>query len=168
MVAWEEELGREYATLLSNVLLHVEVWDQWVWKLHSSHRYIAKSVYSNLIVAGVDFNLGFNHVLWITAIPLKVNIFIWRLFLNQIYMKDNLFRRNILPNNDIFCSVACGCAEDKDHVFLQCDVYGRLWNLIYDWLGFYSVPNENLLDHILQFGGLGSFSKKSRLTFNII
>lgn len=52
------------------------MWDQWVWKLHSLHQYNVKNTYNNLTAADVDFNLVFNHVLWINVIPLKVNIFI--------------------------------------------------------------------------------------------
>jgi len=153
LFAWEEELARECAALLSNVILQVEVLDWWVWKLHSSHRYTVKSAYNNLTVANVDFGEGFNHVLWIKVIPLKVNIFIWRMLLNRIPTKDNLLRRHILSSIDIFCSTANGCIEDRDHLFFQCLVYGCLWNSVYDWLGFASTPQGKLLDLLIQFGG---------------
>jgi len=58
-----------------------------------------------------------NHVLWLKTIPLKVNIFIWRLLLNWIATKDNLFRRNIIAASNIHCSIDWGCLEDMDNLF---------------------------------------------------
>lgn len=112
--------------------------------------------------------MGYKHVLWVKAVPLKVNIFVWHLFLNRIPTKDNLVRLHILANNDARCSFDCGYLEDRDHFFFQSNLYGRLRNLIYGWLGFSKVHHGNILDHLLQFNGLGGFSKNYRLTFNII
>jgi len=82
LFAWDAELVRECVARLSNVVLQVAVMDRWVWKLHTSQRYTIKSAYNNLNVDDVGFNVDFNHVLWLEAIPLEVNIFIWRLLLN--------------------------------------------------------------------------------------
>jgi hypothetical protein len=83
-------VGEECVDQLTYVLLQVDVVDRWVWKLHHSQRYTIKSVYNNLTTVDVNFNMGFNHMLWLKAVPLKINIFVWRLFLNQIPTKDNL------------------------------------------------------------------------------
>jgi len=159
----EEDLATECASLLSNVFLQVEVVDRWVWKLHSSDRYTVKSAYNKLTAADVDFGEGFNHVFWIKTISLKVNIFIWCLLLNRMPTKDNLFGRHILSTNDIYCSAACGCIEDRDHLFFQCSVYRSLWNFFQC-----SAPQGKLLDNLIQFEGLGGFSNKSCLAFDII
>jgi len=90
------------------------------------------------------------------------------LHLKRIPTKDNLFRRHILAATNILCSNDCGCLEVIDHLFLQCDFVGRLWSLISGWLGFGTTHHSNILDHLLQFGGLGGFFKNCRLTFNII
>jgi len=76
---------------LNYVVLQVNVANRWVWRLHSSQRYTVKSAYNNLTKAKVNFN----HVSWLKAIMLKINIFASRLFLNIIPTKDNLFRRQI-------------------------------------------------------------------------
>jgi len=102
--------------------------DRWVWRLHSSQRYKIKSAYSNLTAAEVDFNVDDNHVLWIKAIPLKVNIFIWHVLLNRIATKDNLFMTNIFVASNVHCSTDCESLEDIDHLFFKCDFYARLWN----------------------------------------
>jgi len=68
----------------------------WIWKLHSTKGYTVKSAYENLTSVDVDFNVSFNHVLWLKMIPLNFNILIWRLLLNWLPTKDLLVRRRVL------------------------------------------------------------------------
>jgi hypothetical protein len=63
---------------------------------------------------------------WLKVVPLKVNLFVWRLLLNRIPSKDNLMRRNVVPLDDCYCIGGCVVIEDKNHLFVQCDVFGRL------------------------------------------
>ncbi|GAU32021.1 hypothetical protein TSUD_158120 [Trifolium subterraneum] len=44
--------------------------------------------------------------------------------------KDNLYKRGAIDTPQLSCATLCGKAEDRDHVFFQCEVYGRLWLLI--------------------------------------
>ena len=52
--------------------------------LYSSHSYTVKSTYNYLTAVDIVPNEGFNHLLWLKAVSLKVNIFFWRLFLNRL------------------------------------------------------------------------------------
>jgi len=142
--------------------------DKWVWKLHSSHNYMVKSAYNYLTAIGVVPNEVYNHLLWLKAVPLKVTIFVLRLFLNRLVVNDNLCRRRVLDVSQISCSAVCGGLEDRDHLFFMCDFYGRLWLLKSGWLGISTVLHGNILAHSTHFGGLGSYSKNSPTTFNII
>jgi len=85
---------------------------------------MVKSAYNHLTVFEAVHNEGFNHVLWTKAVPLKVNIFIWRLFLNRLATRDNMFRRHVLVNDDTFCLV-----EVRDHLFTRSfySVWGARW-----------------------------------------
>jgi hypothetical protein len=123
---------RECAKQLSLVVLQVGVTDRWIWKLHSSHRYIVKSAYNLLTTYEIGVDDRFNHVLWLKQISLKVNFFIWRLYLNVLATKMNLFKRNILDYNDSFCTFTCDMVEDQDHLFFTCVFYSQLWLLISD------------------------------------
>lgn len=100
--------------------------------------------------------------------PLKVNIFIWRLFLNRLAIKMNLFRRNILDYPNTLCMVVCSLVEDWDHFFFSCAIYGQLWLLTSGWLDISTTFHGSLLDHFIQFGCLGGFLNKSHRAFNII
>jgi len=79
----------------------------------------------------------------VRVILLKINIFVWWLLLNHVLNKDNLVRRQILAQNDKYCSVGCGFIEDRDHSFAKCGFYGRIWSLVSSWLGFSTTTNEN-------------------------
>jgi len=58
---------------------------------------------------------------------------------------------------------------DHDHLLFSCALYCQLWLLtLTGWLGISATIQGFLIEHFLQFGGLGSCSNKSRLPFNII
>ena len=114
------------------LFLQGSVTDRWIWKLCSSHRYTVKSAYNLLTTFEIGVHDHFNHVLWLKQIPLKVNIFICRLFLNILATKMNLFRRNILDYNDSLCTVTCDTVKDQDYLFFTCAFYSQLWLLISD------------------------------------
>ena len=92
--------------------------------------------------------------------PLKINIFVWRLFLNRILTKANLLWRHILATFDVNCLSDCGCFKDRDNLFTKFDLYSKHCSLIYGWLGILTTLNGNLQDRLLQFGGLGVFLGK--------
>ena len=118
----------------------------------------------------MDSNISadFNQFLWLKAVPLKVNIFVWRLFLNRLAAKDNLHKRNVLEATNVSCAALCGKEEERDHLFFQCDHYGRLWLLRSHWLGIVTVLHGNLNTHANQFCALGGFSKNSTSAFTVI
>ncbi|GAU10688.1 hypothetical protein TSUD_424680, partial [Trifolium subterraneum] len=132
---WEEELVRECIMRLSNVVLQDNEHDRWVWKLHSSHVYSVQSAYDYLTATDENLNAGFDKFLWLKSVPLKVNLFVWRLFLNRLPTKDNLHRRGVLAATQLTCVSSCGSVETADHLFFQCDFYGQLWHLLSNWLG---------------------------------
>ncbi|XP_024626681.1 uncharacterized protein [Medicago truncatula] len=168
LFAWEEELVGECVVRLANFVLQDDLTDRWVWRLHSSQTYTVHSAYAYL--TAVDFNITaeFTQFLWLKPVPLKVNIFVWRLFLNRLATKDNLRKRNVLEVSNVACAALCGKEEERDHLFFQCDHYGRLWLLISNWFGIVTVFHGTLFSHTHQFCALGGFSKKSTSAFTII
>ena len=62
----------------------------------------------------------------------------------------------------------CGKEEERDHLFFQCDHYGRLWLLISHWLGIVTALDGVVYTHGNQFCALGDLLKNSRTTFTII
>ena len=63
-------------------------------------------------------------------------------------MKNNLTRWQILVMIDQRCVLNCGADEDKDHLFVKYDFFGRLWPTILNCLGFSMTFQGKLLDHL--------------------
>ena len=88
--------------------------------------YTVQSAYSYLTAVDTNINEELNQFLWLKAVPLKVNIFGWRLFLSRLATKDNLHKRNVLDATLVSCAALCGKEEERDHLFFKCNHYGRL------------------------------------------
>jgi len=140
----------------------------YLWKLHTSQCYTVRSAYSYLTATETNLNEGFDSYLWLKVVPLKVNLFVWRLFMNRLPTKDNLYRRDVIDASHLTCAALCGELEDRDHLFFRCDVYGRIWPLVSKWLGIDSVYNGTISTHSSQFCSIGGFSKGARTMFTII
>ena len=100
--------------------------------------------------------------------PLRVLIFVWRLFLNRIPTRDKLFQRYVLLIFAQGCVANCDSNEDRDHLFITCGFFGGLWQLIAGWLGFSIVLHGYFFNHLHQFSGLRGFSKKSTESMSIV
>ncbi|GAU40087.1 hypothetical protein TSUD_151310 [Trifolium subterraneum] len=108
---------------------------RWVWKLHPSQSYSVRSAYSYLTMSDGSPVEDVASFLWVKSVPLKVNIFIWRLFLNRLPTKDNLLRRGVIEVHQVLCATNCGKSENATHLFLQCDVYNQVWQMVLNWTG---------------------------------
>uniref|UniRef100_A0A453A696 Reverse transcriptase zinc-binding domain-containing protein n=1 Tax=Aegilops tauschii subsp. strangulata TaxID=200361 RepID=A0A453A696_AEGTS len=73
------------------------------WKLSTSDRFSAKSMYSDLIDTGPIPR--FLHI-WNIKVPLRIKIFMWFVHKGVILTKDNLIKRNWVGS-----SRCCYCAR---------------------------------------------------------
>jgi len=168
---WEEKLLGECIVRLTSFSLQVDRVDRWIWMLHDSNCYTVSSAYYFLTDIELDSNQQPNgnfRFLWLKAVPLKVLIFAWRLFLNRIPTRDKLFQRKVLLVSEHGCIANCGINEDIEHLFLTCCFFGGVWNIVAIWLGFSSAFHCQLFAHLHQFSGLRGFSKKSTKSMQII
>jgi len=147
LFVWEEELVRECCVLLSSIFLQDNMNDKWIWHLHVSLKYNVTSVYNILTSRVSSSTHDHNTYFWHKEVPLKVNIFVWRLLRNRLPTTDNLIRCRILQSNTHYCSSGCGSSEDIDHLFLSCDFYEQIWYDIYNWLGIVTVKPAHVKDH---------------------
>jgi len=134
--------------------------------LHDSKCYTVSSVYYFLTDMELDRHQQINsnyRFLWLKAVPLKVLIFVWRLFLNRIPTRDKLFQQKVLLVSDQSCIANCGFNEDREHLFLTYGFFGGVWNIVVDWLGFSSVLHCQFFTHLHQLVVYGA-SQRSRLS----
>jgi len=82
---------------------------------------------------------------------------VWRLLLNRIPTKDNLARRGIVSSDDrhyvgVVVWMRRGATYSLDVIiFVRCNHFGRIWNMVAAWLGFEFVGNGLLQEQQIIF-----------------
>ncbi|GJW97082.1 RNA-directed DNA polymerase, eukaryota [Tanacetum coccineum] len=111
---------------------------------------------------------------WIKYVPIKVNIFAWKVFLDRLPTRLNLAKRNVVTES-LSCPLCDSVSEDTSHLLFRCnvardvtDLICRWWNLgvqdflsYTDWLewfhsvrlGFYDIMLLGLKQQIRIFVG---------------
>ncbi|KAF5807675.1 putative RNA-directed DNA polymerase [Helianthus annuus] len=74
---------------------------------------------------------------WFKWLPIKCNVFVWRLGINKLATMDALQKRNI-PGIDMRC-VMCGDEDESaEHLFTSCCVATVIWQQVCRWC---NIPN---------------------------
>ncbi|MFS7922786.1 putative reverse transcriptase zinc-binding domain-containing protein [Helianthus anomalus] len=109
--------------------------DLWKWGGHPSGSFSVAVVRNWLASSRPVVNQVYFD--WCKWVPIKCNIFMWRLLMKRLPTKVALLKRNILID-DSRCAF-CGDGDDEvDHVFTGCAFAASVWNGILGWLG---IPN---------------------------
>nr|GEU65765.1 reverse transcriptase domain, reverse transcriptase zinc-binding domain protein [Tanacetum cinerariifolium] len=69
---------------------------------------------------------------WFKIIPRKVNIFMWRLFLDKLPHRFNLSARGV-DIASIMCLISNGHVEVNSHIFFSCTTASTFWRIIRGW-----------------------------------
>ncbi|GJR03661.1 F-box domain containing protein [Tanacetum coccineum] len=87
---------------------------------------------------------------WIKSIPIKVNVFAWKLYLDRLPTRSNLSRRNVsLPS--LACPLCDHVLEDSSHLFFGCSVAKDIQKLICRWWNLDVHPYESYeFGHLVQ------------------
>ncbi|GKA69480.1 RNA-directed DNA polymerase, eukaryota, reverse transcriptase zinc-binding domain protein [Tanacetum coccineum] len=104
--------------------------DSWKWSLHASVGFSVASV--RLLVDEHTLEVDNVATRWNKCIPIKVNIFLWRLGLNKLPSKINLQRKGI-DVGSVLCPICQDDVESVNHLFFNCDMAKHLWNLLAKW-----------------------------------
>nr|GEZ09505.1 RNA-directed DNA polymerase, eukaryota, reverse transcriptase zinc-binding domain protein [Tanacetum cinerariifolium] len=122
----------ELVQLLTSVTLS-SASDRWSWTLHGLGVFCVKSAKEKidkhvLVVAP-------SHTRWSKVLPIKLNIFWWRMLLDRLPTRSNLYNRGI----DIPCVMCPNCKpgiKSRNHLFFSCSMsldlvrlFGRWWNI---------------------------------------
>jgi len=145
--------------MLLNVILQVDIKVSWWWihdlvvgyTVSSAYRVLTSRLPTTMHVPAA--------VLWRKDVPLKVSVFVWRLFQNMLSSKTNLLHRGIIPYEASLCVSGCGQQESETHLFLSCHFFGQLWQLVRNWFGVYSADLSNIVDHFYQFATSSGYGK---------
>ncbi|GJS99976.1 RNA-directed DNA polymerase, eukaryota [Tanacetum coccineum] len=69
---------------------------------------------------------------WFKVIPKKINIFMWRFFMDRLPHRLNLSKRG-LDIESILCPSCNRHVESDNHVFFSCDAALSIWRLVRVW-----------------------------------
>jgi hypothetical protein len=168
LFVWEEESVEELTLLLQNVSLQVHLEDKWKWKDDSSSVYTVRSAYNSIIAQdSVDYAEAIRSI-WHKDVPLKVLLFVWRLFRDRLPTKNNLHRRQVLDIEEQYCAGGCGLIESSTHLFFQCFHFGSVWNHILRWIGVVSAMPIDVTGHFTQFQHLCGANKSRQSILQVI
>lgn len=74
--------------------------------------------------------------LWRIKGPSEILHFGWRVILNRIATKDNLFKNDIVEIlNDLFCVLCAEEEESPSHILRRCGTLSEIWRNVYKWMG---------------------------------
>jgi hypothetical protein len=126
--------------------------DSLIWKFESKGVYYVSSLYAIVNFRGI-MPVHISSV-WKLKIPPRVHVFLWLLFYNKLLTRDNLHKRQEIPD---LCCVFCSEEESIPHLFFVCVVARELWkkiSMITKIRGQVTrVNSTNVLDEGLRIGG---------------
>ncbi|XP_071729040.1 uncharacterized protein [Rutidosis leptorrhynchoides] len=104
--------------------------DEWTWKIGKDGLYHVSDVRKVLD----DFHLPSSsyHMRWNKYIPLKINIFIWRLIMDRLPSRVN-FAFKGFDIHSILCPSCSIGGDSRDHTFITCHVARSVWRRIRIW-----------------------------------
>nr|GEX99563.1 RNA-directed DNA polymerase, eukaryota [Tanacetum cinerariifolium] len=124
-----EEYRLNQLRLLKPVILSPSE-DRWVWILSNDDGFRVKDIRRLLD----DFFLPKSEVAtrWVKCVPIKINVFAWRVSLDRLPTRLNLIRRNISVLSPL-CSVCSNAQEDVSHLLYNCDLASGISRLVCRW-----------------------------------
>ncbi|GJY64799.1 RNA-directed DNA polymerase, eukaryota [Tanacetum coccineum] len=126
--------------VIQNVILS-NIDDRWTWDLNGDGVFRVRDVRVHLD----DFFLpkADTPTRWVKFVPIKVNIFAWKLYLDRLPTRDNLLHRGVFVPNSV-CPICTSAQEDCSHLFFKCCLVTnivrricRWWNIDWSPLGSY-------------------------------
>ena len=125
----EEEQLRKLEDSLSQILLP-QANDRWIWNLESSGEFSVKSArifIDNALLPKLD-----TPTRWIKVVPIKINIFAWRVCLDKLPTRLNLSLRGVdIPS--ILCPICSTAVESSSHLLFSCHLARQLLFKVARW-----------------------------------
>nr|GFB14426.1 RNA-directed DNA polymerase, eukaryota [Tanacetum cinerariifolium] len=113
--------GRAEAHQLDQLLgligsMVLESMDRWYWDLNGNGVFCVKEVRNLLDETFLPKDV--NATRWIKYIPIKINVFAWKVYLDRLPTNLNLARRGVqVPS--LSCPICNSASEDMSHLLLS-------------------------------------------------
>nr|GEW12565.1 RNA-directed DNA polymerase, eukaryota, reverse transcriptase zinc-binding domain protein [Tanacetum cinerariifolium] len=140
---------------IGNIIL-TDQHDSWRWSLDVSKGFSVASV--RQLVDSHILVMGNEATRWNRSLPIKVNVFLWRLKLNKLPSRVNLDRIGI-EISSLLCPLCLGDFETINHSFFNCDMAKGLWSLFAKWWEVDILVCGNIAEWYEWLGGFHVYSK---------
>ncbi|GJT58123.1 ribonuclease H-like domain-containing protein [Tanacetum coccineum] len=134
----EEEQQNMLFSKISGVILP-NMRDRWIWSLEASGDFsvtTARHLIDDHLLPKGDVPTR-----WVKAVPIKINVFAWRVCLDKLPTRLNLSLRGI-EISSIMCPLCNSSVESASHLFFSCHVSRLIWKKILRWWDL----DENTID----------------------
>nr|GEW06899.1 hypothetical protein [Tanacetum cinerariifolium] len=101
--------------------------DIWFFDLNGDGRFCVKDV--RCLLDDVFLPKAEVPTRWIKSIPIKINIFAWKLCLDRLPTRVNLAKRNVVVAS-LLCPLCDSGMEDAAHLFFRCDMAKNVMFLV--------------------------------------
>ena len=116
--------------------------DTWECLIDSSRVFSVKGM--RLYITHSNHTQNLQPTRWNKLVPIKINIFSWRLSLNRLPTRSNLDYRGV-DLDSVLCPSCHDAIETEEHIFISCEVAKEVWSLIFKWWDIRLSPPTNLL-----------------------
>ncbi|GJS96704.1 RNA-directed DNA polymerase, eukaryota [Tanacetum coccineum] len=69
---------------------------------------------------------------WVKYVPIKINVFAWRVWLDRLPTRLNLIQRNVSVSS-LLCPICSSSSEDISHLLFKCSLAADVFRLICRW-----------------------------------
>nr|GEZ69548.1 RNA-directed DNA polymerase, eukaryota [Tanacetum cinerariifolium] len=91
--------------------------DRWTWDLNGDSIFRVRDVRNLLDTTFLPTDV--TPMRWVKTIPIKINIFAWKVFLDRLPTRSNLNSQNVAVSS-LMCLICNDALEDVSHLFFSC------------------------------------------------
>ncbi|GKA82638.1 RNA-directed DNA polymerase, eukaryota [Tanacetum coccineum] len=159
----EEQQLEHLVALLDSVILSNSN-DRWVSDLNGDGVFRVKDV-RNLLD---EFFLPRADIptRWVKNIPIKVNIFAWKLALDRLPTRANLVQRNVVTESQS-CPLCDAILEDTSHLFFNCSLARDVTRLLCRWWNLGVQSFSSYAEWLVWFNSVRLASNLKVLSFKL-
>ncbi|GJS71805.1 RNA-directed DNA polymerase, eukaryota [Tanacetum coccineum] len=104
---------------------------------------------------------------WVIYVPIKINVFAWKVFLDRLPTRSNLQHRGVLVS-DLLCPLCSSAQEDSSHLFFSCRLATDIVRLVCRWWNLSWTPLGSYADWLNWFNSIRLSSKVKDLLEGVL